>query len=46
MNARPSLLVRAAVAVGHWARRLWHRYRRRRMVGRITRLVWRSDQGR
>lgn len=46
MNARPSLLVRAAVGFGHWVRGLWRRYRRRRMVGRITRLVWRTDSGR
>lgn len=40
MNARPSLLARAAAGLGGWVRRLWRRYRRRRMVGRITRLVW------
>lgn len=46
MNARPSLLERAAVGLGRWVRGLWRRWRRRRMVGRITRLVWRSDPGR
>lgn len=40
MNARPGTLVRAASRLGVWVRRLWRRYRRRRLLGRITKVVW------
>jgi len=40
-----ALLPRTFSRAVAWVRRHWHRYRRRRLLGHITRVVWVTSAG-